>query len=68
MKFHHFNLFTMRNTISFFFRLNHFAGQVTYDISKFAHKNNDILHRDVSIVMYSGSHPLMKPLFPEGTI
>ncbi|XP_065207437.1 unconventional myosin-Ia [Planococcus citri] len=49
------------------FSLHHYAGNVIYDVAKFTPKSNDVLHRDVSIVMYSGSHPLMKALFPEGS-
>nr|XP_018907050.1 PREDICTED: unconventional myosin-Ia isoform X2 [Bemisia tabaci] len=48
------------------FRLRHYAGTVMYDVSGFVEKNNDSLHRDLSLVMYKCQHPLLKLLFPEG--
>uniref|UniRef100_A0A1B6DCA7 Myosin motor domain-containing protein n=4 Tax=Clastoptera arizonana TaxID=38151 RepID=A0A1B6DCA7_9HEMI len=48
------------------FRLRHFAGTVTYSVVGFIEKNNDFLHRDLSIAMFRCRHPLMKILFPEG--
>ncbi|GFG33445.1 hypothetical protein Cfor_10035, partial [Coptotermes formosanus] len=48
------------------FRLRHYAGTVTYNVCGFVDKNNDILHRDLSLAMYRCEHPLLKTLFPEG--
>ncbi|XP_075231362.1 myosin 95E [Lycorma delicatula] len=48
------------------FRLRHFAGTVTYNVTGFVEKNNDILHRDLSHAMFKCEHPLLKTLFPEG--
>ncbi|KAG8231561.1 hypothetical protein J437_LFUL011739 [Ladona fulva] len=48
------------------FRLKHYAGTVTYNVSGFVDKNNDIIHRDISLAMYRCEHPLLKILFPEG--
>lgn len=45
----------------------HYAGSVTYDVSKFTRKNNDKIGRETSVMMYKGTHPLLKTLFPEGT-
>ncbi|KAL1132716.1 hypothetical protein AAG570_010668 [Ranatra chinensis] len=48
------------------FRLKHFAGTVTYNISGFVEKNIDLVPRDLSQSMYHSNHPLLKSLFPEG--
>ncbi|XP_046683556.1 LOW QUALITY PROTEIN: unconventional myosin-Ib-like [Homalodisca vitripennis] len=48
------------------FRLRHFAGTVTYNVTGFIEKNNDFLPRDISMAMYRCQHPLLKTLFPEG--
>lgn len=37
-----------------------------YSISNFSGKNSGIIKRDISIMMYESSHPLLKILFPEG--
>lgn len=42
--------------------------QVTYSVTGFIDKNNDILHRDLSQAMYRTEQPLLKTLFPEGKI
>ncbi|GFY19666.1 unconventional myosin-Ib [Trichonephila clavipes] len=39
---------------------------VTYSVTGFIDKNNDILHRDLSQAMYRTDQPLLKTLFPEG--
>ncbi|KAG8177886.1 hypothetical protein JTE90_001718 [Oedothorax gibbosus] len=48
------------------FRVRHYAGAVTYSVTGFIDKNNDILHRDLSQAMYKTENPLLKTLFPEG--
>jgi len=35
-------------------------------VTGFIDKNNDLLYRDLSYVMYQSQHPLLKILFPEG--
>ena len=40
--------------------------QVTYRVSGFIDKNNDLLFRDLSRAMFSCQHPFLKLLFPEG--
>ncbi|GBO35678.1 Unconventional myosin-Ib [Araneus ventricosus] len=47
------------------FRVRHYAGAVTYSVTGFIDKNNDILHRDLSQAMYKTDQPLLKTLFPE---
>ncbi|XP_064595408.1 unconventional myosin-Ib-like isoform X2 [Liolophura sinensis] len=49
------------------FRLRHYAGNVTYHVTGFVEKNNDLLFRDLSRAMYSCGHPLLKKLFPEAS-
>ncbi|XP_055973567.1 unconventional myosin-Ia [Sorex fumeus] len=48
------------------FRISHYAGKVTYDVSSFIDKNNDLLFRDLSQAMWKARHPLLRSLFPEG--
>ncbi|KAM9321482.1 unconventional myosin-Ia [Gastrophryne carolinensis] len=48
------------------FRIEHYAGQVTYNTSGFLDKNNDLLFRDLSQAMWKSKHGLLKSLFPEG--
>ncbi|XP_064408569.1 unconventional myosin-Ib isoform X1 [Latimeria chalumnae] len=48
------------------FRLQHYAGKVTYNIDGFVDKNNDLLYRDLSQAMWKANHKLLKSLFPEG--
>ncbi|KAI5728530.1 hypothetical protein M8J77_017489 [Diaphorina citri] len=50
----------------FCFRLRHYAGTVLYNVRGFVEKNGELLHRDVSLAMYTSQHPLLKHLFPEG--
>lgn len=51
-----------------FFRLKHYAGSVTYNVTGFVEKNVDFVPRDLSKAMFECSHPLLKSLFPEGNI
>ncbi|XP_068123584.1 unconventional myosin-Ia isoform X2 [Hyperolius riggenbachi] len=48
------------------FRIEHYAGQVTYNTEGFIDKNNDLLFRDLSQAMWKAKHDLLKSLFPEG--
>ncbi|NXA43776.1 MYO1A protein, partial [Eudromia elegans] len=48
------------------FRLHHYAGKVTYDVSGFVEKNTDLLFRDLSQAMWAARQPLLRGLFPEG--
>ncbi|XP_069826499.1 unconventional myosin-Ia isoform X2 [Dendropsophus ebraccatus] len=48
------------------FRIEHYAGQVTYSTDGFLDKNNDLLYRDLSQAMWKAKHVLLKSLFPEG--
>ena len=47
-------------------RINHSAGQVTYDCRDFVARNRDSLDRNLSQAMYECQHSLLKTLFPEG--
>ncbi|NXJ86917.1 MYO1A protein, partial [Trogon melanurus] len=48
------------------FRVHHYAGKVTYNVTGFIEKNNDLLFRDLSQAMWAARHPLLRSLFPEG--
>ncbi|KAF7240258.1 Unconventional myosin-Ia [Varanus komodoensis] len=48
------------------FRINHYAGKVTYNVAGFIEKNNDLLFRDLSQAMWKAKHMLLHSLFPEG--
>ncbi|KAM8975581.1 unconventional myosin-Ia isoform 1-T1 [Pelodytes ibericus] len=48
------------------FRIEHYAGQVTYITDGFLDKNNDLLFRDLSQAMWQSKHTLLRSLFPEG--
>ncbi|XP_012509789.1 PREDICTED: unconventional myosin-Ia isoform X2 [Propithecus coquereli] len=48
------------------FRICHYAGKVTYNVTSFVDKNNDLLFRDLSQTMWKAQHPLLRSLFPEG--
>ncbi|XP_071788878.1 LOW QUALITY PROTEIN: unconventional myosin-Ia-like [Asterias amurensis] len=49
------------------FRLQHYAGAVTYEVSGFIDKNNDLLFRDLSELMFKCEHILLQEMFPEGS-
>ncbi|NXH93248.1 MYO1A protein, partial [Pachycephala philippinensis] len=40
--------------------------QVTYNVTGFIEKNNDLLFRDLSQAMWAARHKLLRSLFPEG--
>ncbi|PKU40916.1 unconventional myosin-ia [Limosa lapponica baueri] len=48
------------------FRIHHYAGKVTYNVTGFIEKNNDLLFRDLSQAMWASQHELLRSLFPEG--
>uniref|UniRef100_A0A2D4M4M7 Unconventional myosin-Ia n=1 Tax=Micrurus spixii TaxID=129469 RepID=A0A2D4M4M7_9SAUR len=48
------------------FRIQHYAGKVTYNVTGFIEKNNDLLFRDLSQAMWKAKHALLRRLFPEG--
>ncbi|XP_077185213.1 unconventional myosin-Ia-like isoform X2 [Paroedura picta] len=48
------------------FRIDHYAGKVTYNVTGFIEKNNDLLYRDLSQAMWKAKHELLHTLFPEG--
>ncbi|NXI14998.1 MYO1A protein, partial [Irena cyanogastra] len=48
------------------FRIHHYAGKVTYNVTGFIEKNNDLLFRDLSQAMWAARHALLRSLFPEG--
>ncbi|KAM6330609.1 unconventional myosin-Ia isoform 3-T3 [Alca torda] len=48
------------------FRIHHYAGKVTYNVTGFIEKNNDLLFRDLSQAMWASQHALLRSLFPEG--
>ncbi|NXJ99277.1 MYO1A protein, partial [Corythaixoides concolor] len=48
------------------FRIRHYAGKVTYNVTGFIEKNNDLLFRDLSQAMWAARHTLLRSLFPEG--
>ncbi|NXV73882.1 MYO1A protein, partial [Atlantisia rogersi] len=48
------------------FRIHHYAGKVTYNVTGFIEKNNDLLFRDLSQAMWASQHTLLRSLFPEG--
>ncbi|XP_051865586.1 unconventional myosin-Ib-like [Pristis pectinata] len=48
------------------FRVQHYAGKVTYNVSEFIDKNNDLLYRDLSKAMWQAKNKLIKSFFSEG--
>ncbi|XP_053868690.1 unconventional myosin-Ia isoform X2 [Malaclemys terrapin pileata] len=48
------------------FRVHHYAGKVTYNVTGFVEKNNDLLFRDLSQAMWKARHELLRSFFPEG--
>ncbi|NXT37308.1 MYO1A protein, partial [Pelecanoides urinatrix] len=48
------------------FRIHHYAGKVTYNVTGFIEKNKDLLFRDLSQAMWAARHTLLRSLFPEG--
>lgn len=46
------------------FVINHYAGDVTYEIEGFMEKNKDLLSDNIMETMSSSAHPLVQKLFP----
>eukprot|EP01133_Synstelium_polycarpum_P014572 gene14572-17226_t len=46
------------------FRLKHYAGDVTYDVTAFLDKNKDTLFGDLTTCMQLSADPLLRSLFP----
>jgi len=45
------------------FRLQHYAGEVTYNVSGFLDKNNDLLYRNLKELMSGSTNPIIMELF-----
>nr|XP_022903060.1 myosin-IB isoform X1 [Onthophagus taurus] len=50
------------------FRLQHYAGPVTYSINSFIDKNNDLLFRDLKEAMAESKNSIVSRLFPESEL
>jgi myosin-1 len=50
------------------FRLVHYAGDVTYSVSGFVDKNNDLLYRNLKEAASASSDPLLSTMFPESEL
>uniref|UniRef100_A0A8B9KN62 Myosin IHb n=1 Tax=Astyanax mexicanus TaxID=7994 RepID=A0A8B9KN62_ASTMX len=46
------------------FRLMHYAGEVTYSVTGFVDKNNDLLYRNIKDVMRQSKNPIIQQCFP----
>ncbi|XP_062845112.1 unconventional myosin-Ih [Trichomycterus rosablanca] len=46
------------------FRLLHYAGEVTYNVTGFLDKNNDLLYRNIKDVMRLSKNPIILQCFP----
>lgn len=49
------------------FKIEHYAGDVIYDIAGFTEKNKDLLSEHITESLSSSNHPLMRVLFPVKT-
>jgi len=48
------------------FRIKHYAGDVTYNVTNFLDKNIDNLFKDLKSAAYNASNPILKEIFPDG--
>lgn len=48
------------------FRINHYAGDVKYQIKNFIDKNRDLLYQDFKRVLYNSENVYLKQMWPEG--
>ena len=48
------------------FRINHYAGDVKYQIKNFIDKNKDSLYQDFKRLLFSSANPAIKSMWPEG--
>ncbi|CAJ0580600.1 unnamed protein product, partial [Mesorhabditis spiculigera] len=48
------------------FRIQHYAGEVKYDVNGFIDKNKDYLYEDIKRLLYGSSSSLVRTLFPDG--
>lgn len=50
------------------FRLVHYAGDVTYSVTGFVDKNNDLLYRSLKEAASTSKDPLLSSIFPESEL
>jgi myosin-1 len=48
------------------FRINHYAGDVKYQINGFIDKNKDLLYQDFKRLLYNSTNKYIKSMWPEG--
>lgn len=48
------------------FRIQHYAGDVTYSIDGFLDKNKDLLFQDFKRLMFNSSNPVLQQMWPDG--
>ncbi|XP_072029754.1 unconventional myosin-Id-like [Amphiura filiformis] len=48
------------------FKVKHYAGDVTYDVTNFIDKNKDLLFQDFKRLLFSSSNPVISTMWPEG--
>lgn len=55
-----------RNTVINHFTINHYAGQVAYNIDGWVEKNRDLVDQSILEVLSKSEHVLIKQLFQQG--
>ncbi|XP_037090493.1 unconventional myosin ID-like [Pollicipes pollicipes] len=48
------------------FRIRHYAGDVSYNVTGFLDKNKDMLYQDFKRLLYSSQNETLKSMWPEG--